>query len=105
MFAPRTPTAEGMLLVLPPGAVPRLNTLVNGLLYVLQVGSRQVLAYACVASWICVQPMTTCPGMVGSCSIGVANSALLESHVAMPAWLVSVGNQLLPPSLVALAVP
>src|SRR5581483_12019556 len=105
MALPRTPTADGMLLVLPPGAVPRLKTLVKGLLLVAQTGSAQVLTKPWVASWTWVQPITMCPGVVGSCSIGVANSAVLDPQTAMPAWLVSVGPQVVPPSLVWFSVP
>src|SRR5579884_1174261 len=105
MLAPRTPTADGMLFVFPPGAVPRSNTWTKGLVYVLQVGSTQVLAYPWVASCTWVQPITMCPGVVGSCSMGVEKSAVLELHVLLPAWSVSVRNQVLPPSLVPLTTP
>src|SRR5438105_12029285 len=107
MFAPRTPSAEGMLLLFPDGAVPRSKTVLKGLLLTAQVlagapgGTVQGLAYALVASCTWVHPSTTCPGMVGSCSSDVENSELVESPPHEGAML----NQLLPPSLVRLVWP
>ena len=67
MLAPRTPTADGIGLVLVyPGAVLRSNTVVPMALLSAHVAGGCAagvhgLAYALVASWICVQPITMCP--------------------------------------------
>src|SRR5450759_3129863 len=106
MLAPRTPTADGIGTVLVyPGAVLRSNTVVPmALLSAHVAGGCGVgvhgLAYALVASWICVQPITMCPDAVGSCSIGVAKSGLLDEQLPLATL-----NQLAPPSLVRLVAP